>query len=175
MVKRALYRVLKKSASLSFNILNMCLAGNLPPLGCIAVIVEDQGHFLLLRRPEGDLVFPGGFMRWREHPMQTAAREFDEETGLQVKLRHVVACYSNSSASIDSMSTLTLVYCGEMRGGQMRESIEGQPCWIEESKLRGMNDFRYKCMLNDYCEHRSIHDEQQYCGIPVRETTNEKV
>ncbi len=175
MVKRTLYRVLKKSASLSFNILNICLAGNLPPLGCIAVIVEDQGRYLLLLRPEGGLVFPGGFMRWREHPMQTAEREFKEETGLQVELRHVVGCYSNSSASFDSMSTLTLVYCGEMRGGEMRMSIEGQPCWIEESKLHSMVDFRYMCMLNDYREHRKLHDEQEYCGIVVREMTDEKL
>jgi ADP-ribose pyrophosphatase YjhB (NUDIX family) len=174
-VKRTLYRVLKKSASLSFNILNICLAGNLPPLGCIAVIVEDQGRYLLLRRPEGGLVFPGGFIRWREHPVQTAEREFKEETGLQVKLRHVFACYSNTSASFDSMSTMTLVYCGEMRGGEMRKSIEGQPCWIEEAKLRSIIDFRYKCMLDDYREHCKLHDEQQNCCIQVREVTNEKL
>jgi len=174
-IKRTLYRVLKKAVSLSFNILNICLAGNLPPLGCIAVIVEDQGRYLLLQRPEGGLVFPGGFMRWREHPMQTAEREFKEETGLQVELRHVVGCYSNSSASFDSMSTLTLVYCGEMRGGEMRMSIEGQPYWIEESKLHGMVDFRNVYMLDDYREHRKLHDKQEYCGIVVRETTDEKL
>lgn len=175
MLKRALYRVLKKSVSLSFNILNTCLAGNLPPLGCIAVIVEDQGRYLLLQRPEGSLVFPGGFMRWREHPMQTAEREFKEETGLQVVLRHVVACYSNSSASFDRMSTLTLVYCGEVSGGKMHGSIEGLPCWIEESKLHNMLDFRYECMLNDYREHRKLHDKQEYCGIVVREMTDEQL
>jgi 8-oxo-dGTP diphosphatase len=174
-LKRTLYRVLKKSVSLSFNILNVCLAGNLPPLGCIAVIVEDQGRYLLLQRPEGGLVFPGGFMRWREHPAQTATREFKEETGLQVELHHVVGCYSNSSASLDSMSTLTLVYCGEMSGGEMHGSVEGQPCWIEESKLYSMVDFRYIRMLNDYREHCTQHDEQQYCGIAVRETTDEKL
>jgi ADP-ribose pyrophosphatase YjhB (NUDIX family) len=174
-IKRTLYRVLRKSVSFSFNILNICLAGNLPPVGCIAVIVEDQGRYLLLQRPEGRLVFPGGFMRWREHPTQTAEREFKEETGLQVQLRHVVGCYSNSSASFDSMSTLTLVYCGEVRGGKMRGSIEGQPCWIEESKLHSMVDFRYERMFNDYREHRKLHDEREYCGIVVRETTGEKL
>jgi ADP-ribose pyrophosphatase YjhB (NUDIX family) len=173
--KRTLYQVLKKSASLSFNILNICLAGNLPPLGCIAVIVEDQGRYLLLQRPEGGLVFPGGFMRWREHPKQTAEREFKEETGLEVELRHVVGCYSNSSASIDSMSTLTLVYCGEVSGGKMQGSIEGLPCWIEESKLHNMVDFRYVSMLNDYREYRRLHNEPEYCGIVVREMTDEKV
>ncbi len=159
----------------SFNILNVCLVGNLPPLGCISVIVEDQGRYLLLRRPEGGLVFPGGFMRWREHPKQTAVRELKEETGLQVEVNHVVACYSNSSANFGSMSTITLVYCGEVCGGEMRGSVEGQPCWIEESKLLDMIDFRYIYLLDDYREHRKQHDGQEFCGILVREMADEKM
>lgn len=174
MFKRILYRALRKSVNYSFNILNICLVGNLPPLGCITVIVEDQGRYLLLRRPEGDLVFPGGFMRWREHPRQTAVRECKEETGLQVELRHVVGCYSNSSASFGSMSTLTLVFCGEVRGGKMHGSIEGLPCWIEESTLLDMLDFRYLYLLDDYREHREQHKAQGFCGISVREMTDEK-
>ncbi len=175
MLKRILYRVLRKAAGFSFNVLNVCLAGNLPPLGCINVIVEDQGRFLLLQRPEGGLVFPGGLMRWREHPMQTAGREFKEETGLQVKLRHVVACYSYSSANFVNMSVLVLVYCGEVSGGEMRSSVEGQPCWIEESNLLDRVDFRYIYMVNDYREHRKQHDGQEFCGIVMREMADENL
>jgi 8-oxo-dGTP pyrophosphatase MutT (NUDIX family) len=101
--KRILYQILRKSVGISFNCLNICLFGNLPPQGCISVIVEDQGRFLLLKRPNGILVFPGGFMRWREHPTQTALREFEEETGLHVTLHHVVACYSNTSKDFGSI------------------------------------------------------------------------
>lgn len=143
-----------KLAGLCFNILNVCLAGNLPPLGSVSVIVEEQGRFLLLRRPEGRLVFPGGFMRWREHPTQTAEREFREETGLQVALHHLVTSHSHISGNIGSMSTLTLVFCGEIRGGEMRGSVEGKPCWIDESSLLEMIDFRYGSILNAYREQR---------------------
>jgi len=167
--KRILYQILRKSAGFSFNFLNICLFGNLPPQGCISVIVEDQGRFLLLKRPNGTLVFPGGFMRWREHPTQTALREFKEETGLQVTLQHVVACYSNTSKDFGSMSTLTIVFCAEVNGGDVRGSVEGQPCWIEELDLLEMVDFRYKHMLNDYREHRRQHDKQEFCGALVRE------
>ncbi len=173
MLKSILYRVLRKSVGFSFNILNICLVGNLPPQGCINVIVEDQGRYLLLRRPKGTLVFPGGFMRWQEHPSQTAVREFKEETGLWVELHHVVACYSHSSISFGSMSTLTLVFCGEVSGGEMRGSVEGQPCWIEESNLLEMVDFRYEFMLNDYREHRKQHERQEFCGTLVREMAEE--
>ena len=175
MLKHLLYDVLGKLVGFSFNILNICLAGNLPPLGCIAVIVEDQGRYLLLRRPQGSLVFPGGFMRWREHPTQTAIREFKEETGLRVKLHHVVACYSKTSRSFGRMSTLMLVFCAEVSGGKMRGSIEGQPCWIEESDLLEMVDFRYKYMLNDYREHRKQNDRQEFCGTFVREMVEENL
>ena len=169
LLKHVFYQVLRKSAGFSFNCLNICLFGNLPPQGCISVIVEDQGRFLLLKRPNGTLVFPGGFMRWREHPTQTALRECKEETGLQVKLRHVVACYSNTSNDFGSMNTLTLVFCAEVNGGDMRGSVEGHPCWIEESDLLEMVDFRYEYMLNDYREHGKQHDGQEFCGMRVRE------
>ncbi len=169
LLKQALYQVLRKSVGFSFNCLNVCLFGNLPPQGCISVIVEEQGRFLLLKRPNGTLVFPGGFMRWREHPTQTALREFKEETGLQIKLHHVVACYSNTSKGFGSMSTLMLVFCAEVNGGDMRSSVEGHPFWIEESDLLEMVDFDYEYMLDDYREHRKQHDKGEFCGAIVRE------
>jgi 8-oxo-dGTP diphosphatase len=169
LIKRVLYQVLRKSVGFCFNCLNICLFGNLPPQGCITVIVEEQGRFLLLKRPNGTLVFPGGFMRWQEHPTQTALREFKEETGLQVTLRHVVACYSCTSKNFISMSTLIIVFCAEVNGGDMRGSVEGNPLWIEESDLLEMVDFRYGYMLNDYREHRRQHDRQEFCGVLVRE------
>ena len=165
-LQRVSYRIVGYLAGLCFHILNVCLAGNLPPLGSVVVIVEDHGRFLLLRRPEGRLVFPGGFVRWREHPTQTAEREFREETGLLLALHHLVACYSHISENVGSMSTLTLVFSGEIRGGEMRGSIEGQPCWIDESRLPEMIDFRYGPMLNEYREQR---DKGVLCGTLVRE------
>ena len=108
-------------------------------------------------------------MRWREHPSQTAVRELKEETGLQVTLHHVVACYSNTSKGFRSMSTLVLVFCAEVNSGVMRSSVEGHPCWIEESNLLEMGDFRHRYMLNDYREHRKQHAGQETCGAIVRE------
>jgi ADP-ribose pyrophosphatase YjhB (NUDIX family) len=156
-LKRILYRILTKSATISFNILNVVLAGNLPPLGSISVVVEDQGRYLILQRPEGDLVFPGGFMRWREHPTQTAQREFKEEKGLRLQLHHLIGCYSKVSTRFDRMSTLTLVYSGVVTSGEMRSSVEGQPRWIDESDLRGKLDFQYVSILDDFLAHRKQH------------------
>src|SRR5260221_5400430 len=89
-LKRILYWVVRKVAAISFNILNLVLVGNLPPLGSICIVVEDRGRYLLLQRPEGSLVFPGGFMRWREDTPQTAPRELQGETGLHGQMQHII-------------------------------------------------------------------------------------
>src|SRR5258708_25622296 len=92
--------------------LNLVLVGNLPPLGSICIVVEDQGRYLLLQRPEGSLVFPGGFMRWREHPAQTAQREVQEETGLQVQLQHIIGWRSHVRTPAYRINSLSLAYSG---------------------------------------------------------------
>lgn len=149
-LKRLLYRILMKLVPFSFNTLNALLGGNLPPLGTICVIVEEQGRFLVIRRYNGQLVFPGGFMRWRENPMQTAEREFREETGMNVRVLEAVGTYSSISTGISRMSTLTVAFPGELLGGELRGSIEGMPLWMEEAELREGLTTRYVNMLRDY-------------------------
>lgn len=150
MLKRLLYRILMILVPFSFNTLNALLGGNLPPLGTICVIVEEQGRFLVIRRFNGQLVFPGGFMRWREYPMQTAEREFQEETGLRVRLLEPLGTYSTISTRISRMSTLTVAFPGEILGGELRGSIEGKPLWVEEAELREDLATHYINILQDY-------------------------
>ena len=126
----------KRLVGVCFNILNLLLAGNLPPLGSVCVIVEDQGKYLVVERRGGSLVFPGGFMRWRENPVQTALRECEEETGLQLKVNGLIGCSSNISENFTRMSSLTVIYEAEVIGGELKRSIEGRPRWVEESDLR---------------------------------------
>lgn len=127
--------MLKKLVGISFNILNLLLAGNLPPLGCVCVIVEDQKKYLVVERPEGGYVFPCGFMRWREHSTQAALRECLEETGLHLKIHTLIGCSSSRSDHITRMSTLTVIYLAEVTGGELRTSIEGRACWLSETDM----------------------------------------
>jgi ADP-ribose pyrophosphatase YjhB (NUDIX family) len=168
-LKFILYQILRKLVGICFSILNLCLFGNLPPQGCISVIAEDDGRFLLLKRPDGTLVFPGGFIRWREHPTRAALRELSEETGLRVRLGDMVACYSIPSKRFGSMSSLVLVFCAEVIGGEMRGGVEGNPCWIEEAALWAMDEFRNGYMLNDYREYCRKLKTQDFVGAMVRE------
>src|SRR5260370_19202878 len=98
--------MLKRAVSVFFNILNLLLVGNLPPFGCVCVIVEDQDKYLVIERPGGGYALPGGFMRWREHPTQTALRESKEETGLQFRADRIVSCSSTVSDRFMLISTL---------------------------------------------------------------------
>ncbi len=129
------YSSLKKLVGIFFNILNIFLAGNLPPFGCVCVIVEDQDRYLVIERPRGGYVFPGGFMRWREHPVQTAVREGKEETGLRLQVNRLIGYSSLASHNFTLMSTLTVIYQAEVVGGELKSGIEGRACWHKRAEL----------------------------------------
>jgi 8-oxo-dGTP pyrophosphatase MutT (NUDIX family) len=94
-MRTLLYDLLKRGVSLCFNTLNVLLGGNLPPFGCAAVLVEEQDRYLVVELPRGRVVFPGGFMTWREDPKHTAQREAQEETGLLVRVDHRHRCFTH--------------------------------------------------------------------------------
>jgi ADP-ribose pyrophosphatase YjhB (NUDIX family) len=154
LLKRFLYRVLLGLVPICFNSLNFLLAGNLPPMGCACIIVEDEGRFLLLRQPGGRMVFPGGFMRWNEYPAETAQREFREETGLEVRLLDTTGTYATKSVHLSRLSTLTVTFAGEVVGGSLRGSIEGHPCWLGELEMRHVLASHFASMLDDYFTYR---------------------
>jgi ADP-ribose pyrophosphatase YjhB (NUDIX family) len=156
-LKQFLYRVTQGLVPICFNTLNFLLAGNLPPLGSACVIVEDQGRFLLLKRPGGMIVFPGGFMRWREYPAETARREVREETGLEVRLLGTIGTYANKSTQLTRLSTLIVVFVGEVVGGSLKGGIEGHPCWLDEAYMRERLTSHSMSMLEDYCAYRERH------------------
>jgi ADP-ribose pyrophosphatase YjhB (NUDIX family) len=147
--------MLKRAVSTFFNIFNLLLAGNLPPFGCVIVIVEDEGKYLVIEPPEGGYVFPGGFMRWREHPIQTAQREVKEETGLELKVNNLIGCSSTRSNTLTRMSTLTVIYQAEVVGGELRNSIEGRPCWRDEAGLQKQIHPLQKGTLEHFLQYRA--------------------
>jgi 8-oxo-dGTP diphosphatase len=128
------YALLKALVGLFFNALNVVLLGNLPPLGAVNVIVEKEGRFLVVRNALGGWGFPGGFIRWRETPLEAAVRECEEETGLHIKPRKIIGCRFMISSAFYRMSSMTAVVCAEVIGGTLRSSLEGEPCWLEKEE-----------------------------------------
>src|SRR2546426_1788408 len=150
MLYRLLYRLLLKAVGICFNLLNLLLAGNLPPFVTVCVIVEEQGRYLVIDQGNGRFTLPGGFLRWREHPAQAAIRECEEETGLCVKVGDIVSQRAAITHRFDHMSTLTLTYQATLMSGHLRGSIEGQPCWKSETELCGKMTSYSMLILEDY-------------------------
>ncbi len=144
------YRLLKKSVGIFFNMLNVLLKDNLPPFGCVCILVEQDKRYLIVERPKGSLVFPGGFMRWKECSEQTAQREGKEETGLDLHIGGIIGCYTTSSTGFTAMSTITIVHRAEVTGGALRSSIEGHPYWVDEKTLRNRLEGHYHIILDEY-------------------------
>ncbi len=153
------YRALKKSVGIFFNILNVLLKGNLPPFGCVCIVVEQDGHYLVVERPQGSLVFPGGFMRWKELSEQTAQREGKEETGLDLRIGGILGCYTTPSHGFTAMSTITIIHRAEVIGGELRSSIEGRPYWVDEETLRSRVEGHYFIILDEYVQQSGKRDQ----------------
>lgn len=155
------YPLLKRCVGIFFNALNICIGGNLPPFGCVCVLVEKQGRFLLIERSKHVYALPGGFVRWREHPAQAAQREAEEETGLRLHIGDMVCYSSKLSSRFDHMSTLTIVFAAEVLSGDLRCSVEGQPCWVEASELYRWLGSRDPHILAGYQRYREQHTQTE--------------
>lgn len=155
-----LYDLLKKCVSIFFNLFNKILGGKLPPFGSACVIVESHNRYLVVELPHNRVVFPGGFMNWRETPQQAAEREGREETGLLLQADDLVGYYPCISDSMTNMSTISFVYHAEIVGGALQMNIEGQPRWIHEEDLRPLLSPHSQHILDDYLKYRARNQEK---------------
>ncbi|MDX9851222.1 MAG: NUDIX hydrolase [Anaerolineaceae bacterium] len=91
------------------------------PKVAAAVLVQQNGSVLLTRRiynpNKGDWTLPAGFVDAHEDPMQAAARECQEETGLLVRitrLRDII-----SGREHERGADMVIVYDAEIIGGEL--------------------------------------------------------
>jgi ADP-ribose pyrophosphatase YjhB (NUDIX family) len=152
-----LYDLLKMVVSMCFNLLNKLLGGGLPPFGSVAVVVQQDGRYLMVELPRGRLVFPGGFMKWEETPEQAAQREGKEETGLDLHIDRLIKVYARPRTSLFMMSNICFVYRAEVAGGKLRKSIEGKPRWLTEDEIRAHFGKDTLTILDDYLHYGLTH------------------
>lgn len=149
-----LYDFLKVCVSIIFNVLNKVLAGRMPPLGSATVVVEEEDRYLVVMLPRKRVVFPGGFMTWRETPQQAAEREGKEETGLILQADSFLAFYPLVSTGWHNMSTTCFAYHAHVVGGALSDSIEGRACWMHVGELRKRLTGHSINILDDYLLYR---------------------
>ena len=144
------YDLLKKCVSIFFNILNTMLRGKLPPFSSAGVVVEEQDHYLVIELPHKHLVFPGGYLTWRETPQEGAVREGKEETGLTLQVEGLVGFYPLTSQQWSTMSNMSFVYSARVIGGELKSSMEGRALWLPEQELRARCGEHTLRVLDDY-------------------------
>ncbi len=150
--------MLKKIAGIFFNVLNILMGGNLPPLVSVCIVVEVDQRYLVVQRSSGKFVFPGGFVRWREQPEEAVQRESQEETGMKLIPGNVIGYQALTSSKFNLMSTLTIIYQGQVTGGTLQSSQEGQPAWLHESELRNQLSPVHMAIFDIYLRYRTHQD-----------------
>jgi ADP-ribose pyrophosphatase YjhB (NUDIX family) len=104
-------------------------ANSLVP-GASAIVVDQHGRILLQRRRDNSRwALPGGVMEIGEDIGRTAAREVEEETGIEVELEHVVGVYSDPDHVFayddgEVRQEFSVCIACRMKGGQLRPGDE---------------------------------------------------
>lgn len=108
------------------------------PIPAAAVILQQNHRILLVKRKfaprAGDWSLPAGFIEWGEGPEQTAIRELNEETGLDIAIHSLYGVYPGQD--YPDYEILLVVYRGEILGGSLQpgdDALEAQ--WFDFSQL----------------------------------------
>lgn len=106
-----------------------------------SVLAVKESKVLLVKRGidpfKGWWDIPGGFLESGEHPVDGAKREFLEETGLEIKLTHLLGIWMSKYGPID-IDIMNLCYTAEVVGGI--ESPSSDAVELKWFELDGLPD-----------------------------------
>ncbi|WP_459549893.1 NUDIX hydrolase [Nocardia sp. X0981] len=121
-------------------------AANSIKVAVSALVQDDQGRVLMIRRTDNDLyAIPGGGLEAGETVAQAVEREVLEETGITVRVRSLVGVFSNPDHVIafdngEVRQEFSICFRAEPVGGEVRTSSESKEvAWIAPEKLPELN------------------------------------
>lgn len=97
-----------------------------PKVGSEAVVFDEQGRALLVRRADdGCWGLPGGWLEPNETPAEAARRETLEETGLVVRISRLVDVFTRKAGEGQApQASVAIVYLCDLVSGEPRVSHE---------------------------------------------------
>jgi ADP-ribose pyrophosphatase YjhB (NUDIX family) len=111
-----------------------------------AFILDSDSRVLMIRRTDSGLyAIPGGAQEVGETISQTAVREVNEETGIDVEPLELIGVYSDPEHVIaftngEVRQEFSICFRARPTGGELRTSDESSEVrWIERSDLDGLN------------------------------------
>lgn len=115
-----------------------------------AVLINKAGEILLLRRSANDEFMPGswdlpgGTVEKREHPLAAAARETEEEAGLQVKNLKPLVIHANWDKKKKEQFVSLIFYTKKYQGRlKLNEEDHDDYIWVKPAKVKGMYGVPY--------------------------------
>jgi len=110
-----------------------------------AVVTNERGEILMQRRVDNDFwALPGGTMDFGETIVQTAEREVQEETGLDVRVDGIIGTFSDPRHIIEYSDgevrqQFNICFHAILVGGELRSSNESKEVrWIPRDELGGL-------------------------------------
>lgn len=98
------------------------------PVCAAGVVIIENGSVLLVKRRydpyRGMWAIPSGFVEYEEDLKTTAARELEEETGLEVHLERLLAaesCFDDPRGN-----SILVLYEGRIKGGRLRPGDDAE-------------------------------------------------
>ena len=121
--------------------------------GIIPLRFRHQWEVLLIQHHSGHWSFPKGHAEAGEHPLQTAERELNEETGLSV-------------ARLLSTDPMLEQYCFTLKGAKISKTVQFYPAIVEGEVAIQRNEIRASqwLSLRDAQKRITFKEGQRLCG-----------
>ncbi len=139
----------------------------------VALIPVDNGVLLVKRAidpQKGDWCLPGGYVDYRESPIETVVREAREETGLDIKVVRQLGL-----PIITESNHLVTFFLGEIIGGEMQAGDDAEELAIYTLETLPANIAfpQHRTKVEDYYAGRHVCPFG--CTQPVVETAQSEV